>query len=318
MTFPDVLEKRPLGSTGLRVTHVGLGGAWLGRTPGGGFNDDIAIAAVHHALQQGINLIDTSPLYGESERRIGLALKAWFARGGRREDFVLTTKTGTRTRPKDYSGAGTRRSVEESLRLLNVDHIDVVLIHDPDELGPALAPGGALDELEKMKSEGLLRAIGLGVRQHDLHRRCIDTGRFQLSLTYRDFNLVHQTALEGVVAPAASRGMAVFNATVVIGGLLGGQDPLKVARRADSPGESKGVYTHSDFEIDRAHELWQFACQHGINLLALNLQYCLREKRVTSSLLGVASAAELDDDLAALRAPISEKVWEQLRSRFRL
>ena len=140
LTRPFPFPKRPLGRTGIRVTPFGLGGAWLGRTPAG-FDDDLAAAAVHRALEAGINLIDTSPLYGESERRVGLALEAWYRRGGRREDFILSTKTGTRTRPHDYSGPATRRSVEESLRLLKTDYFDIVHVHDPSDLAPVLASG---------------------------------------------------------------------------------------------------------------------------------------------------------------------------------
>ena len=142
------LSRREPGGTGLQVTTVGLGGAWLGKTADG-FSDDVAIATVHRALERGINLIDTSPLYGESERRVGLALEAWYARGGKRSDVVLTTKTGTRTQPRDYSGPGTRRSIGESLRLLKTDYLDAVFVHDPEDLAPALEKGGAFDELRR-------------------------------------------------------------------------------------------------------------------------------------------------------------------------
>src|SRR4051812_26346361 len=109
MSIKD-MTKRTLGRSGLRVTPIGLGGAWLGMTVYG-FDDAIAEKAVHRALNSGINLIDTSPLYGGSERRIGLALQSWYGASSKRSDFILSTKTGTRSRPYDYSGDATLRSV---------------------------------------------------------------------------------------------------------------------------------------------------------------------------------------------------------------
>ena len=121
--------------------------------------------AVHRAIELGINYLDTSPLYGESERRVGLALN-----GGWRRKVYLATKTGTHPEWRgDYSASGTRRSVENSLRLLKADYLDVCLVHDPTSMAPIVAKGRALDELQKMREEGLIHFIGLGVRQHDFH-----------------------------------------------------------------------------------------------------------------------------------------------------
>ena len=303
------LPLRTLGRSGLRVTPIGLGGAWLGLT-GNGYDDDIATDAVHRALNAGINLIDTSPLYGESERRIGAALQNWYGPGRQRSDFILSTKTGTRTRPYEYSGDATLRSIDESLRLLKTDYLDIVHIHDPSDLAPVLAPGGALETLQKLKEQKIIRAIGLGVRSHAFHQRLIETGALDVSLTYRDFNLVDQSAASGVLTHAAERHVGVLNAMVVIGGLLGGDDPIEVARQSGTPGKS--VYKHDDREVRRARQCWEFANAHGINLLALNLQFCMREERISSTLLGVASSRELDQDLMAIQEPISAEIWDEL------
>lgn len=119
-----VLAKRRLGRTNLYVTPLGLGGVWLGCTLDGP-NEQLAVATVLRALELGINLIDTSPVYieGESQRFIGLALEEWYKRGGRREDIVLPTKTGKYPYTKDYTAEGTRRSVEKSLELLKTDYL---------------------------------------------------------------------------------------------------------------------------------------------------------------------------------------------------
>ena len=260
------------------------------------------MATVLRALELSINLIDTSPLYGESERRIGLALEEWYRRGGKRGDVILSTKTGTRTRPKDYSTEGTKRSVEESLRLLKTDYIDVMLVHDPDNLTPVLSPGGALESLRELKAQGVIRAIGLGVRSHEFHRRCIETGEFDVVLTYRDFNLLHQTAADGVLKHAAAHDVGVFNGMAVLYGLLNGSDPREARARAAS-----------DDEVQRAVKLWEFAQSKGVSLLGLNLQFCMRERRITSTLVGVANPEQLEADVAAVSERIPDEVWEELR-----
>lgn len=302
------LRKRRLGRTNLEVTPLGLGGAHLGRLPDG-FSDERAVAAVHYALESGINLIDTSPMYGESQRRIGLALDDWYGSGGRREDIVICTKTGHDGKGgKDFSADGTRRSVEESLRLLRTDYLDILLVHDPDDLGPVLGPAGTLEALQELKEQGVIRAIGLGARPHDFHRRCIQTGEFDVSLTFCDYNLLDQSAAKGVLEVAAAHDVGVFNAAAVMLGLLGGRDPREIAPKLGSFATPE--------RLQRAGELWDWSQSRGLSLLALNLQFCLREPRIASTLLGVSHAARLESDLEAISADIPDAVWQELHERF--
>jgi len=301
---PLALTKRELGHTGLHVTPLGLGGAHLGWTPEG-YSDELAAATVHRAFELGVNLIDTSPMYGESQRRIGLALEGWYGAGGRREDIVISTKTGRSSDgASDYSAEGTRRSVQESLRLLRTDYLDILLVHDPVELSPVLGPGGALEALKELKDEGVIRAIGLGVRSHELHQRCIETGDFEVSLTHCDYNLVEQSAAEGVLAPAAAHDVGVLNGAAVLLGLLGGRDPREVAPRL-------GAFATAE-RVERACALWDWAQARGVNLLALNLQFCMREPRITSTLVGASNPAEIEADLAAVSESIPEDIWREL------
>lgn len=308
-------EKRQAGRSGLAVTPLGLGGAHLGRLPGSrlwdraSMDDDVAAATVHRAFELGINLLDTSPMYGESQRRVGRALEQWFAAGGRREQFILCTKTGRGPEGQgDYSAAATRRSVLESLRLLNTDYLDLVHVHDPGTLDDIFAPGGSLEELERLKAEGLIRAIGLGARPHDQHRACIESGRVDVVLTFLDYNLLDQSAAQGVLAPAARYGVGVFNAAAVWLGLLGGEEPERVVAVSGRIGSPEVV--------GRAQELWLWAQQRGIDLLALNLQLCMRERRIASTLLGCGTPEEIERDVAAARTPVPESAWAELSERF--
>lgn len=298
------MERRRLGRTELYVSPIGLGGAWLGRTSKG-TNDDIAVATVIRALELGINLIDTSAVYihGQSEVYIGMGLQEWFKNGGRREEVVISTKTGTRNRPADYSASGTRKSVEQSLEALKTDYIDVVLVHDPGNLDPVVGPGGALEELNKLKSEGLVKAMGLGVRSHEFHRRLIESGECEVSLTYGDFNLIDQSAKEDLLETASAFDVGVFNGMAIYSGLLGGSDPMQDAR-----------HNPKRPEVQRAARLWKWASLLGVNLLSLNLQFCMREKRIASTLVGASSPEQIEVDVAAAMEDIPESVWQELRS----
>jgi len=143
---------------------LGLGCAYFG---GEKSSDEETIAGTRRAIELGIDYVDTSPLYGESERRIGLALA-----DGWRDRVYLQTKTGTHpTQRGDYSAAATRWSVENSLKLLGTDYLDSVLIHDPEDIEVPLAKDHALEELLRLKEQGIVRHVGLGVRDHALHRR---------------------------------------------------------------------------------------------------------------------------------------------------
>jgi aryl-alcohol dehydrogenase-like predicted oxidoreductase len=301
------------------ITTMGLGGAWLGRTHDG-FDEGRAIGAVLRALELGINLIDTSGDYGPSERFIGLALEEWRRRGGRREDLILCTKTDHRIdRRYHYGEQCTREMVQKSLSLLKTDYLDIYLIHDPDEVDSLLAPGAAWDTLKALKKEGVIRAMGLGARPHEFHRRLIETGDMDVALTFADYNLLSQTAAEGVLAPAAARGVGVFNAMVSFYGLLGGRDPAEVAheRFGWKPWHEHG-HEHLTPMLRRAREMWEWANERKMSLLALAVQYPLRDQRITSNLMGVSHAERIAEDVAALQTPIAEEVWREFEERFEL
>ena len=174
------LPLRRLGRTDAIVSALGLGGAGLGNVHGD-VSDEQAIATVHRAIELGITLIDTAPLYLESERRLGLALE-----GGLRERVFLSTKTGRYPdRAGEYSADETYWSVERSLKRLRTDRIDLLLIHDctAAQFDRCLAPDGALAALQRLRDQGVIRFIGLGQRDHDLHLRAIHSGEFDVILT---------------------------------------------------------------------------------------------------------------------------------------
>ncbi len=292
--------RRRLGRNGPEVSLLGLGGAGFGGSYGV-VSDDEAIDTVRRAIAGGITYIDTSPLYGESERRLGLAL-----RGVPRDRVALSTKTGTRPGSRgDYSAAATYASVSESLRLLGTDYIDLLLVHDPPDLRQALAPGGAVEALEDLKRQGVVRAIGLGVRDHALHREAILSGRIDAVLTYLDYTLLRATAADTILPLAAAHHIGVVNGSPLAMGLLSG-DPDRHARGAPA------WAAPSPAELERARRLWRWARARGLDLQALALQVSLREPRIGATIVGAKTAAEVEGNIAAATASIPDGAWDEL------
>jgi aryl-alcohol dehydrogenase-like predicted oxidoreductase len=157
---------RPLGATGLLVSPLGLGTVKLGRDQGVKYPNGFTIpddAAVRELLAQahdlGINLIDTAPAYGTSETRLGPLLR------GQRQQWVIVSKVGEEYEGGqshfDFSPAHTRRSVERSLKRLETDFIDLVLVHSDGNDVAILRDSGVYQTLAELKREGKIRGFGL-------------------------------------------------------------------------------------------------------------------------------------------------------------
>ncbi len=244
MVSQSALPRRPLGRTGLQASILGFGTAPLGDL----FlelDDRTAIAAASRALELGINLLDTSPHYGNglSEHRCGTAL-----RRVKRQDVVLCTKTGRWMDPfhrpetrsgfvgghphravVDYSYDGTMRSVEQSLLRLGTDRIDLLLIHDvdvwthgqdaiEDRFREAMA--GAYVALDRLRSEGVVAGIGIGVNEAEMCVRFAQAGSFDVMLLAGRYSLLEQPALKEFMPLALKQGIAVLLGGVFNSGIL--------------------------------------------------------------------------------------------------
>ena len=155
------MEQRTLGRSGLQVSVLGMGGLFVSRV--GGNDRDEARSAVRRALELGVNDVDTAPNYADSEEVLGYAL------AGAPQLFYLATKLGGRPQPFDAKNKqALRQSVEESLRLLRRDTIDILFIHEPDRPGQYdwwtddEFYGPVRELLDDLKAEGLIRFTGLG------------------------------------------------------------------------------------------------------------------------------------------------------------
>lgn len=285
----ESLPRRRLGRTELDVTILSMGGAGIGQN---NVSDAEAVDTVHRAVDHGMNYIDTSPKYGESERRVGLALA-----GGRREDVYLATKTGTHPQWRgDYSAEGTRRSVENSLRVLGTDYLDVCLVHDPESMDPVLAENGALAELGRMREKGMVRFIGLGTRKHEFHRLAIEEGGVDVILPYLDYNLINQSAATWLLPLAHQYDVGVINGSPLGRGMLTGVEPDPAA----GPGPRK------------AYHVWQWAQEHDYDILTLALQFVFRQPLIHTNLTGARNPDELEQDIVAAKTPVPPEVWDEL------
>jgi aryl-alcohol dehydrogenase-like predicted oxidoreductase len=295
-----MIERRKLGRTGLEVSAIGLGGAGIGGIYQNTVADRDTVETVELALTSGINFIDTSPLYGESERRLGIAL-----RGVDRKSYFLSTKTGTHPNYKqDYSWDGTLHTVENSLKLLGVDYFDILLVHDPDQLEPVFAKRGALEALEWLREQGVVRHIGLGQRRHDFHQRAIQSERFDVILTFNDYHVTRTTALtNGLLELATEHAIGVLNGSPMGHGLLTGVDP----RTLETP-----HWIERDAKV--AARFYDWCQSKKLNQKSVVLQSCLRQSLIHCTLTGAKNKAELQENLDALAEPLPEYIWEDLKA----
>lgn len=297
------LPHRPLWHGGPTVSVLGLGGAGFGGGTYGVVSDEEAVATIRAAVAGGITYIDTSPLYGESERRLGLALQ-----GLSRARLVLSTKTGTHPRWRgDYSAEATYRSVENSLRLIGTDYLDLLLVHDPPDLTQALGAAGAVAALEDLKRQGVIGAIGLGVRDHALHQRAIRSGRIDAVLTYLDYTLIRTTAATTILPLAEAHHVGVINGSPLAMGLLSGVAPEVYAREVLTWASDDHLR-----DVAVAQRLWLWARERGVDLLSVALQFSLRERRLATTIVGAKTAAEIVRNIEAATVAVAPQLWADL------
>jgi aryl-alcohol dehydrogenase-like predicted oxidoreductase len=320
------LPRRMLGRTGLEVTTVTLGGVGLGGVDAGqlyGANTDKeAVEAVHTALERGINFIDTSPLYAESERRIGLALGE--LSGGERARVLLSSKVGDECPPYSDNGGhcafsydGVRFSVEHSLRLTGADRLDLCLLHDPtmpellrflDE-GGACERGSGMGALRDLAAQGVVGAIGIGCVDRPQQLRFLEEPDAAAVLSVNDWNLARRYGGEELFEPCAAAGAGVINAGCFYMGLLA----------APQTSFEEGFKASLDVPQLRAlalrMEAW-WEAEHGLPLRVPAVQFAARHAAVGTVAIGCRTAQEVNECCDAVLAPIPERAWDDFEAAF--
>jgi D-threo-aldose 1-dehydrogenase len=300
------LPRRPFGPTGLLVAPLCLGCAPLGDmadTFAYSVPEERALAMVRATLASPINFLDTSAAYGdgESERRIGLVLREL---GGVPEGYVVATKADRDLQTGDFSGAQMRRSVERSRRLLGLDHLPLVYLHDPEHstFEEITAPGGALETLQRLKEEGTIGHLGVAGGPIDLLIRYVETGTFEAVITHNRYTLLNRTAAP-LLELAARRGLAVVNAAPYGSGLLAkGPDAYPRYAYREAPAAM----------VERARRLAELCGRHGVPLAAAALQFSTRDPRITSTIVGMTHPERIAQTLDLVAHPIPAELWPQL------
>jgi len=304
--------------TGVEVSRLSLGTAALGGLYTS-VSDADSTDTVLAALDSGINFIDTAPLYGKgtAEVRIGKALA-----GRDRSTFVISTKIGRLLVPSttdiddffmdsdntvkikfDFSASGVRQSLESSLERLGLDSVEILFIHDPDANADE-AILEAYPELDRMRSEGIIKAIGVGMNQCETPTRIIKETDIDMVLIAGRYSLLDQKALEGLFPAALEHNVDIIAAGVFNSGILA--NPVKGATYDYAPA--------SDELLAKAVRIREVLEGHQVSLTSAALQFPLRHPAVKSVLVGCRSAAEVATNIREFDKTIENKVWDDLVS----
>jgi D-threo-aldose 1-dehydrogenase len=309
-----------LGRSGVQVTALGLGAAPLANL----FcevTDEQAYDTVTAAWRRGVRYFDTAPHYGLglSERRLGAALRDF-----PRAQYTVSTKVGRRLEPVDppagddlengfavpathrrvwdFSADGVRRSLEASLERLGLDRVDIVYLHDPDDHAEQAFREG-YPALEKLRSEGVVGAIGAGMNQAEMLTRFVRETDVDVVLCAGRYTLLDQRARAELLPAAVERGVSVVIGGAFNSGLLADPRPGTTYDYAQAPAEL----------LERALRMKAVADRHGVTLRAAALAFCAAHPAVASVLVGARSPAEVEDCAEQFAAPVPAALWDELR-----
>ena len=303
--------------TNLEVSRLGLGTAALG----GLFTsvderdgDDL----IYAAFENGINFFDTAPLYGygNAEIRLGRALKE------ASKPYVLETKVGRVLNPTenadigwfadanpklepvfDFSADGVKRSIEESLKRLQVDHIDIALLHEADDhLRDAIEK--AYPVLDSLRSQGVIKGIGMGLNWSAPSVTILKECDLNVSLIAGRYTLLDQEAQDELFPLAMKKNCSILIAGVYNSGVLANPNP----------GAYYDYLPASDEIISRARKIGEFFKARNVSLTAAALQYPLRHPAVTMVLTGSRSRQELLSNIEDFNSDIPTSVWDELEA----
>ncbi|MFJ8112377.1 aldo/keto reductase [Streptomyces sp. NPDC096132] len=321
MTQTRPIRRRRIGHSDTWVGELSFGAAGIGNlfTPVTNQEADEALAA---AWESGIRSFDTAPHYGLglSERRLGAAL-----RDRPRQEYTVSTKVGrvlepladavgddlangfavpaTHRRVWDFSAEGVRRSLEASLERLGLDHVDTVYLHDPDQ-HTEQALTEAYPALERLRTEGLVKAIGIGMNQTAVPTHFIRETDIDVVLLAGRYSLIDQSGLADLLPEAHRRGTSVVVGGVFNSGLLASPSPGITYDYAPVP---EGLLRH-------ALRLQELCERHGVPLRAAAARFPLGHPAVAAVLIGLRSGEQVLDAVEQFRRPVPDALWHELRT----
>jgi D-threo-aldose 1-dehydrogenase len=299
------------------VTRLGLGTAPLA----GLFEavpENQAIAVIERSWEAGIRFYDTAPLYGHglAEIRVGMVL------GHKpREEFTLASKVGRLLRADappepgqsfrgtppvnpvfDFSYDGVMRSVDESRERLGLERIEILHIHDPDDHYEA-ALKGAYRALDRLRTDGVIGAVGAGMNQAEMLTRFAREANFDCFLLAGRYTLLDQVALKELLPVCLEKGVAIIAGGVYNSGILA--DPR--------PGAHYNYQAAPPDIIERARRIGAVCARHGVPIKAAAIQFPLGHPTVTCVVVGCRSVAQLDESIAMFELAIPHAMWQELK-----
>ncbi|WP_166660193.1 aldo/keto reductase [Paenarthrobacter nitroguajacolicus] len=304
-----------------KMGKLGFGGAGIGNLYRA-IPDGEALATVLAAWDAGIRYFDTAPHYGLglSEQRLGAVL-----RDKPRDEFVISTKVGRLLQPNpsggqdpegfdvpatsrrvwDFSEAGIRHSIEDSLERLGLDHVDIAYLHDPDvhDLQAGISQG--LPALEKLRSEGVVRAIGVGINSAEAALECIEAADLDLVMLAGRYTLLEQPSVP-LLDRCVERSTGVVSVGAYNSGLLA---------RPDVPENAHYNYDQAPPDVlERARALAAICRDFGVELPTAALQFPLRHPAVVNVTAGATSPEQVTVNAARMEATVPEELWNALEA----
>jgi len=319
------VNRRRLGRTSIEVTELGFGAAPIGNLHAA-MSDDAAAATVECAWQRGIRYYDTAPHYGLglSERRLGKALA-----GRPRDEYVVSTKVGRRLvdnpaptgsdlaaadfdvpddlmRVRDYSADGVRRSLESSLSRLDLDHVDIALVHDPEDfMDDALRQ--AIPALAELREQGVIGAVGAGMNFAGPLQRIVAESDVDVVMVAGRWTLADRRAAP-LLAACAERGVSVLAAAPFNSGLLAHAWP---------PAGALFDYRPATPDVlARARRLAEACRHHQQELPHAALRFPLRHPAVAAVVTGMRTAEHVTANAEWATAGLPDELWPDLDAAF--
>ena len=285
------MKYQPLGNTGLRVSQLSFGAASLGEEYGT-IDPAEGERSVHFAIDQGINYFDVAPYYGATlaESRLGSALV------GKRDRVIVATKVGRYKDPQgneifDFTSRSIRENLEQSLRRLRTDAIDVYQAHDIEFVPRRRILEEALPTLYDLQREGKIRFVGITAYPVHLLKDIAQQADVDTILSYSRYHLLDTSLDDVLVDLAPSKGIGLINASPLNMGLLTAKGPPEWHPAPDSVKRKAG-------------ELAELCRSHGSDLSELAMQFALNYSGVATTLVGMSKVRHVQRNLDVLAKPI--------------
>ena len=297
------MELRRLGRTDLQTSVLSIGGLYTSSLAGGVAETQ---RIMRRAVELGVNAIDTAPAYADSELTVGRALV------GNQAPLIVTTKLGGRPQPfNPQDKSALKASVDESLSLLGRDHIDILMIHEPDR--PQQYPwwtsydpleGPVLDLMDELRAAGKIRFCGLAGTTVTEMTSLIESDRFDVVLTAFNYNVLFREAATTVFPAAQQRDMGIVLGSAFGQGFL--------TRRADDEVRARPLWL-AESRRQQLIAYYDLLDQAGMPAYELCLRFALANPAVSTIPIGCKTSQHLEACVAAAeKGPLGQDIVERL------